>query len=370
MMSDLAGVLAERHHLGKDQAQQFLAAIVETIRDGVADDGLVKIKGLGTFKLVDVDARESISVNSGERVVIDGHSKLTFLPDLAMKELVNRPFAQFDTVILNEGVNFDETSINDDDEEAEPETILEEPVAPVEEPVVQPDEEPVAQPVEEPVVQPVEEAPVAQVVQEPEPVAPVEEPKEKPAKKPAEVPAWGYVEESQEESDEDYVDEGESSRWWLWLLLAIVACAASFAGGYLLGRSSSNNASVDATTSVPVMPTDTIVAPAPADTLAKDTTTVDTVKQAPAPAADEEWKKYDAMDNRVRLGAYRIVGTDQVVKARKGDTTKRIARRTLGEGMECYIEVYNGISGRDTLKAGQEVKLPKLVSKKKFSSKK
>ena len=98
---ELAAELAAKGNIGLKEAKLFLKDLVETIQKGIADDGLVKVKGLGTFKLVDIEARESISVNSGERVLIEGHQKLTFTPDAAMKELVNRPFSMFDTVILN-----------------------------------------------------------------------------------------------------------------------------------------------------------------------------------------------------------------------------------------------------------------------------
>ena len=358
-IQEVAKILVEKNGLAPKDANRFATEFFNLIMQRLQQGDQVKVKGLGTFKIINVEARESVSVRTGERVVIDSNSKVTFTPDAVMKELVNRPFAQFDTVILNEGVSFDETLLNDDDEEteAEPETTIEELV-------VQPVEEPVVQPVVEPVV----EASVTQVVKEPEPVAPVEEPEED--KKPTEESAGGYVEKSHEEPEQELAEEGQSSRWWLWLLLAIIACAASFVAGYLFGRASSVSTVVYEVKPVPVVLSDTIAAPVPADTLAKDTAKVDTMKQVPAPAEDGEWQKYDTIDNRVRLGAYRIIGTDQIIKARKGDTSKRIARRTLGEGMECYIEVYNGISGRDTLKAGQEVKLPKLESKKKLSSKK
>ena len=75
--------------------------------------------------------------------------------------------------------------------------------------------------------------------------------------------------------------------------------------------------------------------------------------------------KYEAMDVRVRTGAYRIVGTDHVEKVREGDNLKRIAKRTLGQDMECYIEVYNNLSASSELKTGQEIKIPKLQWKKK-----
>ena len=100
-LDELATELAEKRDISQKQARLFLKALVETIQKGIADDGLVKVKGLGTFKLIDIDARESVSVNTGERVMIEGHQKLAFIPDAAMKELVNRPFSIFETVILH-----------------------------------------------------------------------------------------------------------------------------------------------------------------------------------------------------------------------------------------------------------------------------
>ena len=103
-IDNLAAELAAKRDISQKQARLFLKVFVETVQKGIADDGLVKVKGLGTFKLVDVEARESVSVNTGERVMIEGHQKLSFIPDATMKELVNRPFSAFETVILNDGV--------------------------------------------------------------------------------------------------------------------------------------------------------------------------------------------------------------------------------------------------------------------------
>ena len=104
-LDNLAIELAEKRDISQKQAKLFLKVLVETIQKGITDDGLVKVKGLGTFKLINVDARESVSVNTGERVMIESHQKLSFTPETAMKELVNRPFSAFETVILNDGVD-------------------------------------------------------------------------------------------------------------------------------------------------------------------------------------------------------------------------------------------------------------------------
>ena len=107
-LSDLVNILFEKHNMSKLDAQRFLNTMVKIINDGVLKDKVVKIKGFGTFKIIDVEPRESVNVNTGERLVIEGHSKLTFQPDAAMKELVNKPFSAFETVVLNEGVEFND----------------------------------------------------------------------------------------------------------------------------------------------------------------------------------------------------------------------------------------------------------------------
>ena len=90
-----------------------------------------------------------------------------------------------------------------------------------------------------------------------------------------------------------------------------------------------------------------------------------TEKKAETPVANKTPDQYEAMDARVRLGAYRIVGTNSIEKVREGDNLAKIARRTLGPDMECYIEVYNGLNASSQLKTGQAIKIPKLEWKKK-----
>ena len=107
-LKDIAKHLVEKHELTAADAEYFVAQFIETLQDSVLSEKLVKVKGLGAFKLTPISARESIDVNTGERIVIEGRDKITFTPDNAMKDLVNRPFSQFDTVVLNAGVAFDE----------------------------------------------------------------------------------------------------------------------------------------------------------------------------------------------------------------------------------------------------------------------
>ncbi len=100
--------LVERYEIAATDADTFVKAVFDLIKEGLETDGIVKIKGLGTFKLINVDRRESIDVNTGERISIDSHTKISFVPDLQMRDLINKPFSHFETVLLNEGVVFDD----------------------------------------------------------------------------------------------------------------------------------------------------------------------------------------------------------------------------------------------------------------------
>ena len=99
---NIAEELASRSSLDKATADNFIHAFIETIEKGLYEDNLVKIKGLGTFKLMEVSDRGSIDVNTGERITIKGHTKVSFTPDSAMKEFVNKPFAHFEPTELND----------------------------------------------------------------------------------------------------------------------------------------------------------------------------------------------------------------------------------------------------------------------------
>jgi nucleoid DNA-binding protein len=116
-IGDLAAILARKQKIGKKEANDMVTAFFATITDGLRDDRQVKVRGLGTFKVTTVKARESVDVNTGNRVVIEGHDKVSFTPDTTMKDLVNKPFAQFTTVVVNDGVNFDSVDVASASEE-------------------------------------------------------------------------------------------------------------------------------------------------------------------------------------------------------------------------------------------------------------
>ena len=186
LISDLAKEVAKKHKLPQKETEQFIANMFAVVAEGLQQDKLVKVKGLGTFKVTQVKPRESVDVNTGERVLISGHDKVTFTPDSLMKELVNKPFAQFETVVLNGDVDFaaidaanptvetedvtvetapaddaavaDELANEPEEVQAEPEEVTAEP----EEIAAEPEEPAEEQPQEAEPMQAVEEEPVAQ----------------------------------------------------------------------------------------------------------------------------------------------------------------------------------------------------------------
>lgn len=441
-IQELSAILTVKSGLKKKDAERFATTLFEVVKDGLVSDRLVKVKGLGTFKVIDIEARESVNVNTGDRVLIEGHEKISFTPDSTMKELVNKPFSQFETVVLNEGVEFDDAPTIA--EPAEEELIVEVPVVEeppvvesiVEEPTIEepPIEEPNVKepsveelPVEEqaveepsleesPVVElPVEESPVEEIPVEESPVEeiPVEEPpvEEPPLDELPTVEPLAAMQqqepmeeieketvEIEEEQDMKTKNDNSKLRTIAWLAIVLATGVASFVGGFYLGLDEGLSIKENVYTPIEEIADSTEQAPVKdAPKVEKKTEAKTKVKDVDAPAFKAEKSKpvevvespvdratppaalaaspaaktdkYAEMDNRVRYGAYRIVGTDYEVTAKAGESTARVSKRTLGPDMECYIEVYNGLKPGAVLEAGKTVKIPKLELKKKLKKK-
>lgn len=367
---EVAQVLVEHKGLEKGIAKEFVKTMFDIILERLTTDQLVKVRGLGTFKVVGVDSRESVNVTTGERFVIEGHSKITFTPDSTMKELINKPFSQFETVMLNDGVNFADNKAEEKAGE-EPAPVVEEVPAPVI------DEEP-APVVEEEPTPVVEEKPAPVAEEEPAPVA-----EEEPAPIVEEEEPAPVVEEEEPAPIVEEEEEPEESRLpshfkpvLIHLIYITVVAALAGWGGYWYGKNSAEQEAA-AKVTMPAKPRKAVtvrktVAAKPA--VKPDTARRDTAKPVVQEKQDEvkteaqiileNHEKYSAMDSRVRTGAYVIVGELRTEKVRKGETMERFARRMLGEGMECYIEVFNSIPPKTPLKEGQEIKIPKLRLKK------
>lgn len=393
-IQEIAAVLIEKSGLRKKDAEQFAQTMFDLIKESLVTDRVVKVKGLGTFKVVDIDARESVNVNTGERVLIEGHDKITFTPDNTMKELVNKPFSQFETVVLNEGVTFEDIEEGADCLEPDTESEVVTEMPDVQEPpevqetpeILDFSETPeVQEPAPEPVVKP---EPIVETEPEPEPElleftsTPSEE--ERPTEEELPSKEEQITEEEQIE-EELYMSKKMT---YIALVIAILACILSFAAGYYYRGNMTPKADVIdvVTDSLPTMATDTLAS----DTLGAENVKNDTVaaEQPKEESVDESIEhvkdkpkaepskeqsvpveskpdKYEQMDIRVRTGAYRIIGEDHEVKVKAGETLAKLARRTLGPDMECYLEVFNGLTASSALKEGETIKIPKLELKKK-----
>lgn len=248
-IQDLAALLAERTGKDRNSAELFLREFIAIVSHGVFTDKIVKVKGLGTFKIALMEKRESIHVNTGERFLIPAHYKFSFLPDKELRELANKPFSFFETTELNENVDFADLDMLTGMEETETEEESVEEIIPEK-------EEKITEPVElaeEEILKPAE--PLEQAEEEPEPInepsvaeeANVEESVEEEIKEPAET----LQEDSRKEpvqlpfandfSDTDYQFEDEepsSSRWIKGAIIAgVIALIAAGSTFLYLNRS-------------------------------------------------------------------------------------------------------------------------------------
>lgn len=387
-MKDLARIVAEKQGITRAESEQFVAAMFELLKSTLNTDDQVKVKGLGTFKIQTVKSRSSINVNTGERVVIDSHDRIAFTPDKAMAESVNKPFGHFETVVLNDGVVFD-------DMEDAPDAVDNTGVQPVEDPVqeeavavtepqpVKPDEE-----VEQEAVQihaPLEtaytaqeqseDAPVADIIDEQvEETSAVQEPQPMGTGTAIQVPQEdaGVQEELYREEDEDMAEEKGKGNRVMYLLFGVFL-VVFFVAGFFTGRMTMDN-TVKTEASVKKVVRKKVVKVVPKPVVAKDVDTVKTerletkiaeqqhVEQPVKEKEESSATTYDS-DPRIRTGAYRITGIDRTVTVSKGQTLEGISKTYLGPGMECYVEAVNG--GIKDVKEGQKIKIPALKVKKK-----
>lgn len=435
-IQDLAAVLAQKKGLTKAQAESFVGAMFDVVNYGLDTERLVKVKGFGTFKVTNVKDRESINVNTGERVVISGHGKVGFTPEAVLRDLVNKPFAQFETVVLNDGVDFsriDEAlgelsdveqgsddkpnegaaveertpevknslSVNGEKEKTDETSEAKDSLADANV------EEKGAMIVEEP-NEPRAEVPVSPTVssngdEASESVSPQGDDSSSCETRDEDNQPQAIENDLCEDSESDKEEPSASrSTWKLIAVCVAFLCLAAIAGfvGYYFGTQQSSPATTtSAVASEPkrmeaprkvvkkaqgVKP-DSVAASkevgvsttAKSDVEGKvaspykisDTTPQQPSKQektnpeTPQDSRAQTASKYDRMDVRVRTGAYAIVGVNKVVTVKEGETLKGVSDRNLGTGMECYVEVLNGTR---TVKAGDKIKIPELVLKKRL----
>ena len=388
-VNDFARELSERYGLSLSDASDFIGAMFDVVNEELDDtDSSVKIKGFGTFKVSAVSARASVDVNTGERIIIDGRNKISFTPEVLLRDRVNRPFVQFETVVLNDGVDFSEIDdemdeLSDSVIETEPQGVQLSPTAPTDQPTDQPSpSEPASK-----VVNTEEHRDMARRL-----MAPKSEPIDNDNNESDEEKSANDIDES---DDEGIVIGGckqRSPRMMYVLTIASFVILVSIGIGmyFLYQRIEEKNHVIDRLETRLYAQQDTVVAVEPqcvvSDTIAYN----DALKAADAHTAENIKKeKKDSVrasnskaatgskavmsaaptattpsdynyDVRVRTGAYIIVGVAKVVTVQPGQSLASISKAYLGEGMECYVEVLNNCH---TVKAGDKLKIPEVKLK-------
>lgn len=410
-IAEIAAAVARKYNFDRKESSDIVAAFFRIIAEGLRDDKIVKVRGLGTFKITPVKARESVNVNTGERVVIESHDKVTFVPDATMKNLVNKPFSQFTTVVVNEGVNFDSVDAAYEAEQQKLQSQEQEQQSQEQELQEEAAEEPAEETVEETKPQPEDTKPQSEdtklQAEETKPQAEETKPQAEPTIVRHEVVEHKVVkheivenqivkntqtvddaaaDDAADNVSREYFDEQMDSfrrRLNHTIALAFFLLVVGLGVGFLLGHFVYNpNASqpiaqaADTTDTAATKPQGAIASQPQqkpqADDSAKavvaqrvDAAKKDTARKAaePADSLSEMLKTVNA-DRRLRFGAYEVVGIEKTVRLKKGQTIEKYAKRVLGsEEMVVYFQALNGTND---MKPGDTVKVPKVRLKKKF----
>ena len=414
-VNDFARELSEKYGLSLGDASDFVSAMFDVVKEELdGADSSVKIKGFGTFKVSAVGARASVDVNTGERIIIDGRNKISFTPEVLLRDRVNRPFVQFETVVLNDGVDFSEIEEESEEEldsvsETEPQGVQLSQTVPTSQPTDQSTDQPA--PAEQPQgVQLSSTAPTSQSTdhysssETASKAVNTEEHRDMARR--LMTPKTETIEEDSEESDDKTTatapeadDEGiviggcrqRSPRIMYVLTIASFIILVSLGIGmyFLYQRIEEKNHVIDrlesrlyaqqeaaerADAQPAVAVKDTIVSndslhaaelraaeKAKKDSIAasKSAAEAKASQSSAAPSTATTPSDYN-YDTRVRTGAYIIVGVAKTVTVQPGQTLASISKAYLGEGMECYVEVLNN---RHSVKAGEKLKIPQLKLK-------
>ena len=381
-VNDFARELSEKYGLSLGDASDFVSAMFDVVKEELdGADSSVKIKGFGTFKVSAVGARASVDVNTGERIIIDGRNKISFTPEVLLRDRVNRPFVQFETVVLNDGVDFSEIDEESEEEldsvsETEPQGVQLSPTAPTSQSTDHYSSSETASKA----VNTEEHRDMARRLMTPKTETIEEDSEELDDKTTATAP---------EADDEGIVIGGcrqRSPRIMYVLTIASFIILVSLGIGmyFLYQRIEEKNHVIDRLESrlyaqqeaaeradaQPVVAVkDTIVSnyslraaeKAKKDSIAASKSAVEAKasQSSAAPSTATTPSDYN-YDTRVRTGAYIIVGVAKTVTVQPGQTLASISKAYLGEGMECYVEVLNN---RHSVKAGEKLKIPQLKLK-------
>ena len=375
-ITDLAGVIAKQRKLSTKDVEKFISAMFLVVDKGLDADRLVKIKGLGTFKVTSVKPRESINVNTGARVVIEGHDKVSFTPDTSMRDLINKPSAQFETVVLKDDVDFSDIEHDNSDEEkresvasnTEKEVQKEKTISSNEEEIAPQDmvQENVLEIKDDkedsPVTAPTDNIVVSGEDGNPNDVIERRESSTITSNTNTYERGENVMVEQANVDKEEFVDTQEwvsRSQYKHSIIIGVLSAVICLfigllVGIYILGDFNHDKVAKSefATPQVTMADKDSMtnakVNPAPG------------IKTSANKTEDEvDFDKMNA-DPRVKMGAYNIVGIDTIITLKSGQTMKSYCRSTLGSGMLCYFQVLNDTT---ELGEGAKMKVPKVKVK-------
>lgn len=378
---DLINLLAEKHGMERKDAQAFVKEFFLLIEQALEADKYVKIKGLGTFKLTDVESRESINVHTGERFEIPGYTKVSFTPDPALKDIINKPFSHFETVVLNEDTVLEDTPIEEETEEDVTEN-MDERQEKIEE------EAPAASETEEiAMIEEVETREKEAVVEQPAPQN--REQEELSAEniiarellKMEDTKPNAVVTPSPEELLEKPVKEKSPIPYLITIIIIVLLlCGGAILFIYFPDLFSSSPK--EEITENALAPTSTLVP----DTLEKsisfaETATEPEVKKeeekvpVDAPVSKEKAKETSSQEKNVSKTSspvtpdsttYEIKGTKTTYTIKEGETLTKVALRFYGtKSLWPYIVKHNKgiIKNPDNVPFGTKIKIPELVKK-------
>ena len=378
----IATAIAKKHNISIAHASSFVEAFFMVIGDELKRGNLVKVKGLGTFKVQTVKPRESVNVNTGERVLIKGHDKISFTPDASMKELVNKPFSQFETVVINDNVNVEEL-----------ETLPEEELSETVEQADQDFEDTISKPsvvdnrftaamdnsIDEDNDSPntfntqsvnggkrTQENNTSQkeVVETDSSIyAKSQETLYSTKDKYVDTPNVTTSGEALNDIDDTDDDIESSSNSILRVVAFLAAIIIVFLGVFLwmkMGNGKGKNNKVELSLQQKkLVKKDTTVSVAKASV-------PDTLKDVASRVKMVEYFMHMNNDARIRYGAYNIVGIDRIVVLKKGQTMAKYSRQTLGADMIGYFQVLNG---RNTMAEGDTMKVPRVELRPQYRKK-
>ena len=411
-IQDLTDLLAAKHSMTKKDAEAFVKEFFLLIEQALESENTVKIKGLGTFKLIDVDSRESVNVNTGERFQIKGHTKVSFSPDANLRDTINKPFAHFETVVLNENTVLEDTPIEETEEEESGEEVIPTDIPESIEPQSQPKEEekeemslteiqPIVEPrsiepqsvVVEPKTVPVEKKEIItaeEIIEQellranlkPESTIVLSQEGKNEMKKGAEVAQTAIQPTPQKNIPDSSVKEKSPVPY----LITIIILVLLLCGGVVLfiyypdlfSSSSDKNAlDMPPVTTQPVKPevqlSDTIeqdsvkdIKPETPKTSITPTPVVPQKKEAVTPAKTENKVIRQQPSTSVYLdsASYKITGTKTKYTVKEGETLTRVSLRFYGtKAMWPYIVKHNPdvIKNPNNVPYGTTIKIPELT---------